>query len=367
MILDKRIKYLKKYSKQLEEEFRKTQKVLYDGMECTQLKVIKAENHPVKGYDLRFVVKFFYGTEMIYTGYQLLGRDRKKEDYDDEQVIIMDSFKETPYLKHNPFLNKDTECYFLGKEYIMLTERPKFRMILLNAFQTIEFQYLDTNKILKRRIDPINRMIIFIYESLEDEEIYFAVYYITTIIEKQLVRLQHFPQYTDDVEIGMVSIVPSILYIYFYNKATGEPLDSYCFFKNGPFIYSQLAKHVVIDDKRFGLNLYEDKEMHWSFYQSFNEPTIYISPNRKEYYSFKIFDYYNIKGNINNMSLKMVGYDEMNEHKDIHIFHALDFHESQMLLDDSNLSDYLDYKQFTENKLYFAINAKEKNRYSVFR
>ena len=259
--------------------------------------------------------------------------------------------------------------HFFGVDWVSLAFLPKFSFNSFNYVSTIEYQYLDTNEILFKKISTVYRLATFIYVSLEDSNIYFAVYEITPVIERQMVRNQRFMEYTEYLEIEYVIVTPGVILIIFYNKSSGEIIYTYAYFFNGPFIIGKSSHNLVIDDKRFALQLYEDKEMHWSFYKSLKEPIIYVDPEEKvKNITFKINNFFEIIGN-----LKSINEVEIEDPKfafeddDVEIIDPLYYKNTRKILRDLNINEHLKNVIYFENRVYFTINAKDLHTFSVFR
>jgi hypothetical protein len=277
-------------------------------------------------------------------------------------------YEHIEFFEENPFVNKYSKLYYFGNEWVSTAVHPKFYFVSFNQSTLVEYEYLDTNEILLYKMSRTYRLATYVYKSLEDKDIYFAVYEITPYVERQMVRIQQFPDYDEFIDIEYIVITPAIVYILFYKKNTGDFVRGYIYFFNGPFIIGKSMSNITVDDKRIALQLYEDKEMHWSFYKSVEEPVMYIDDTENTpHVVFKIRDYFEIIGNL----LKVSPYDNFEDNQfdpnDYKIYAPLTFRNNKKILNDITIHEYIDYAKYSENRVYYAINALKLNQYSIFR
>ena len=342
------------------------------------MEIVTLTPSPFANFVIRIIVSIYDRGNIKFKGFGLSLSRLKKKHADDNVTLSASLFEEMDYLSNSNKISKNSENFFLGTEFVVLSKNPKFSLFSISKILVIEYDYLDTNNILKLKLSKIVRLVVIIYESLEDGNIYFAVYSLVPFVERQVVRIQHFPEYRSTVEIDFFIISVSIVYIIFYDTRNGELMDCYMFFSNGPFIYSKTGRNIVIDDKRFSLNLYEDKEIHWSYYQTIKKPVLYLleedmqdaeeTEKVQKQRSFKVNDFYDIKGNFSGIEFVQGkdGQDQFDE-KDIKVFRPMNYKFSYTFLTGVNLNDYFKHYLYAENSIYFTMNPFEMDSFEVFR
>jgi hypothetical protein len=344
-------------------------KIELDGKYPDKIEVKTVTPHPHLKLRSRLILAFTYESILKHRtfSYDIIRKNSETMELVNEYKIS--NLNNLSYMDDHPAVNKYSHMHFFGDDWVSLSTHPKYQFIAFNEFMEIEYEYLDTNQILKSSFSYSFKLATIIYKSFEDNKIYFAVYEITPFIERQMIRNMHFEEYNEFVEIDYIMITPMIIYIFMYNSSNGKAVRGYMYYMAGPYIASKSMNNIVVDSNRFPLQLYEDKEMHWSFYKSLAEPVLYIDEREKvNRVSFKIKDYFDIFGNLLSISASEAN-ETMNTIplSDYDIIEPLHYRHTKKLMTDSYMSDYLDNTMYIENRVYFAINGKQRNIFTVFR
>lgn len=352
----------------LKEQFLGLKEKERDGKLPTLLEIKELTTDPFIKLRGRVVVELTYQGTIGILGFSYDVVKTENLSMDSNNNFIVRNFEALSYLEDNPVVTKYSKLFLFGNEWVSLSTHPTYSFISFNKISQIEYEYLDTNKILFLKVSVTYRLATIVYESLEDNQIYFAVYEITPFVERQMVRNQRFTEYSEDLDISYVVISPVIVYIVFYNQSTCEFHNSYTYFFNGPYIIAKSLHNIIIDDKRFALQLYVDKEMHWSFYKSLQEPAVYVDPEQDVgSVTFKVKDYFDIIGHVHTLSPLDPDDNDGFPSEDFKIYEPLDFQYNKPILQDVTIHDYVERALYAENRIYYTLNAVSQNTFSIFR
>lgn len=247
----------------IKSKFLEIMAVKQEGVLPTSLTLISFDANPYRNHNMMVFMGVEYKGINHYSGYELILSGTAQEMKDNAHDVT--SWKELDYFNSNPKINKNSEIFFYGNMYLVKQAYPKFHLFMINRYSEIDLQYIDTNEILYQKNYSYMRINTFIYRNLEDDQVYFAVYYVTNKIEKTFIRNEHFPEYNKMVEIDYVMLSPIIVNILFYDKFTGEVLKAYTFYVNGPYLMAKTFKDIIIDHNRYPLETIEDKGMHYRY------------------------------------------------------------------------------------------------------
>jgi hypothetical protein len=367
VITHNKILEMKEVNEYLLNQFEVELKTSISGKIPTSLEIRKVTSHPHIKLKARVILDISFEGILKQRGIAFDIYKKINKTMENFYLFEIKNYEHIHFMDENPLVNKYSKLYYFGNEWVSTTQHPKFSFTSFNTASRIQYEYLDTNQILLYKMSRTYRLATYIYKSLEDNDIYFAVYEITPYVERQMIRNQQFPDFNEFVDIEYIVITPVVVYILFYDQSNGKFIRGYTYFFNGPFIKGKTMNYITVDDKRLSLQLYEDKEMHWSFYKSLEEPMVYIDKNEKQpHVVFKIRDYYEIIGNLQDVSA-IDDVDNPFTPEDFQIYEPLHFTHNQRILDDVTMHEFIDFTFYAENRVYYAINALQLNVFSIFR
>ena len=369
MINNRKLRRMDEPSRDLRRLILEEKKTIVNSRTPDKIEIKTLTPHPHLKQKQRLILAYTYGKFLKHRVFMFYFNRMNSETMDFVDHYELKDFEVVEYMEDSPLVTKYSHMHYFGEEWVSMTIQPKFQFVSLNSFMQIEYEYLDTNEILKQKFLYTFRLVTLVYRSLEDDKIYFAVYEITPFIERQLVRDMIFEEYNPFVEIDYLVITPLQIYIFMYDSSTGQEVLGFIYFLSGPFIISKSLHNIVIDQNRYSMELYEDKEMHWSFYKSLDDPVLYVDEKEKEKkISFKIKEYFDIYGNLLNINPSEAN-ASMNSipASDFEIIEPLHYRHTKKVLKNVLMSDYLEKTHYVENRVYFAINAKDNHLYTIFR
>jgi hypothetical protein len=208
-------------------------------------------------------------------------------------------------INKNENIKQKTQMNVLDSQYIFTTFEPSFKIFCYDRDSYFEFEYLDIQKVTSFIVLESVSLISVIYQSHEDNLFYHALYRVTQNAVKQLIRNENLPYYSSDFRVDFNRINEHTMAIIQYNFVTGDSYNSYLYYQNGPYLFSNdHTKDIYIDDKVFNLNLIEDENFSSNLVMNIKDNLIIIEPfmTSKE---IVIKDYFKITGSIKNMSLFM--------------------------------------------------------------
>ena len=334
-----------------------------DGRKVSKIMIVNADNDPVRPNTISIILKLEFGGIYETRGFTFtMKTERNKKEnineYKFKNYKIYNRFSEPGMISNN------AQVIPLGRSYLVLETDPKYRLFWFDQINQIELEYLDTNQIVHKFISRQHLIIVLVYRSLSDEELYFAVYRLTPNSIDQFIRNQRLAIDTPHLMVDFLAFSPTKISIIFYDIALQRILFTYTFFVNGPFLMGKTHSDIVLNDMRYQLDLHEDKSMHYNRFVHKQSP--YMEVNDTMYQiEIPLKDYFEIEGNIDFISVEPLSDPELM--KNIIIEEGIHFQSNNMLKKGGENYDSSYKRTFIENKKFFAVNLVNKNSFSVFK
>ena len=332
-----------------------------DGRKVSNITIVNADNDPICSSDLSIILKLEFGGIYETRAFTFSLKYEYNSHLNKNQYILK-NFKINPRFSEPGMISNNALVIPLGRSYLVLETDPKFKLFWFDQINQTELEYLDTNQIVLKFMSRKYKIVVLVYRSLSDEQLYFAVYRLTPNSIDQFIRNQRLAVETPHLRVDFLAFSPTIISILFYDIALQRILFAYTFFLNGPFLMGKTHSDIVLNDMRYQLDLNEDKSMHYNRFVHKQPPLLLVDEYNTKV-ELLLREYFEIEGNIDFLTLEPLNDPELMEN--IQIIEGIHFHSTSPL---KKGEDFVDSdRAYIENKQLFAVNLMDKNTFSVFR
>ena len=271
----------------------------YNNMNWSEMQVVTISNHENNFFKFDYVFNLIYDEVLVTRAVQfqieLLRRDSNGHVRPDFLWL-----KPLDELDFSPHVRLGAHLFNIANMYIIYNNLPKFEMLALMKGRVIEYPYIDTNDILVEYHNTILKLIIFIYRRIEDSKVYFILFYVTSLQERQVVRHEEMAHYSDTLRINIIRLINSSIFIMIFDYTRKTILKSYVYNMVAQLV-GTLTDSIVINGYRIPLNLEEDEVFSLNNFKILKPLVVDLNRFDKETLVLRIFSYLSVEGNIINM------------------------------------------------------------------
>jgi hypothetical protein len=363
IVHDKKLEALVELNNQILKRINSFFKNTADGRKVSNILIICAENDALQPNFFSIILKLEFGGIFEIHGFKFRMRFSTENEFSEKIVVRLEKFKIIEQLSKPGMLLNNPQITVMGNSTLVLETDPKFKLFWFDSLNMHEFEYLDTNEILGKFVSRKYRIIVIIYRSLTDQDLYFAVYRLGDLCVKQFVRNQRLAIESPHLKVDFIRHSPTIILIVFLDVAFKRVLFSYMYFLSGPYLMGKTHSDLVINDMRYFMDINEDKSMHYNRFVNKETPVLVV-----EDYDLNavipIKKYFEIEGNIDYLSFEKFKDSELNDY--VSIIEGINYKDTKSLVPDlpEHPGDYP--MKFIQNPKYFAVNIKNQFTFSVF-
>lgn len=270
------------------------------GRKWSRVEVVNFENYNSNPYKFDFVVNLIYD-ETLVTRAVTFTTDFLTRNEAGEKDPFLVSFKPHRFFDFSGDIKLGAVVYNLSGFYVMFTLKPRFEMIGLNSQERIDFKYIDASEILLKYRNPVYNLVVFVYRDFEDKKVYFIIYNVTIMEERQVIRHEEMRHFSRSMRVNVAQMRNGSLLIVIYDYIHRMVFKSY----NYNIVTKMIARrtdNVTVNNKKIPLALNENEAVEKNNYTIKRPLVIDLKGQDRGKISLKIRDYITIEGNVVNMT-----------------------------------------------------------------
>lgn len=334
-----------------------------DGRKVSNISILSAENESTRPNYFSIILKLEFGGIFELHGFSFRIRAQARSEFSEEIVWKLEKFRTIEQLSKPGMLLNNPQISLVGRNYLVLETEPKFQLFWFDELNRTDFEYLDTNEVLRKFVSREYQLVVVVYRSLSDQLLYFAVFRLTDNCLRQFVRNQRLGLETPHLHVDFIRFSPTIISIVFVDLAFQRVLFSYVYFLSGPFLLGKTHSDVVINDMRYVMDITEDKSMHYNRFVNKEPPTLVVD-EFDLLAEIPIKKYFEIEGNIDYLSLEKFADPALNDQ--VEIVEGINYKDTVDLISSVPEKEDASELKYIENPKWFAVNIKDTLTFSVF-
>lgn len=193
-----------------------------------------------------------------------------------------------------------TEVFNLSGIYVLYTVRPKFEIMGLNSRGRMSFHYIDAKEILLKYFNKVYNIVLFAYRHYEDDRVYYIIYNISILQERQVIRHEEMRFYSADMRVNVAQLNTNSLLIMIHDFKKRMIFKSYVYNITTKMI-AKTTDNIVINGQTIPLLLVEDDSVENNTYEILHPLVIDLNGQSSDVIRVKIRNFISIKGNVVNM------------------------------------------------------------------
>jgi hypothetical protein len=261
--------------------------------------LVNFDNYNTNPYKFDYIFNLIFD-EIMVTKAVTFTTDFLSRNSAGEKEPFLISFEIHTLFDDSNDIKLGSKMFNLSGFYVIYTLRPKFDMIGLNFKSRIHFNYIDANEILLEYRNKVYNLVLFVYRNYEDGKVYFILYNITVLQNRQVIRHEEMKHYSNNMRVNVALMYNNSLLILIYDYKKRLVLKSYNYNITAKMI-AKLTDNIIINGQKIPLQLIEDDSIENNTYVINHPLIIDLNGQSHEMISVKIRDYISIQGNVINM------------------------------------------------------------------
>lgn len=294
-----RVLELDSLNQEIEGLFKPFREFRFGGRQWYSVEIVNFDNYNSNPYKFDFIFNLLFD-EIMVTRAVVLSTDFLTRNDSGEKDPFLVSFENHSLFDFSDEVKLDTEIFSLSGVYVLFTVRPKFDIIGLNSRGRINFQYIDANQILLKYYNKVFNIVLFVYRHYEDDRVYFIIYNISILQERQVIRHEEMKFYSENMRVNVAQFKDNSLLILIHDFRKRMVFKSYVY----TIITKMIAKttdNIVINGQTLPLLLVEDDSVENNTYEILHPLIIDLNGQNADMISLKIRNFIAIKGNVIHM------------------------------------------------------------------